>query len=473
MPRSRPLIAVLIATALVSGYASLGTTAAASTVLAARPDARYHQIPRAFAGFNAPFWLNSSQALSPQLHQAAARLGPGALRVFGGITANYWNWRTGTFYDKKGVPASLRATSHDMTPIHLSDWAQLVSAANAEPVFDLNVVTSTLSDQLAMLQRAQDLGMPILRIELGNEVYLDTPVLVRRFPTPQAYGRTATRWIRAIKRRFPHVQVAAPGRASQSAPKNHRQEGWTRRVLNTLHGEDALTFHTYWRNWPRGPQLSGKRLWGVFSAPILRLGLLHERAFSQLPRGVDAWLTEWTPRPSASMRGTWAHGLSNAAYLLGLLGERRVRQEDLHALILKEPGGALFSSSKGFGGTPGTVQFAPTAVGAAFGELYPLLSGGAAVRELDVRHAPQIPGTKLAAIRAVAVRGRGALLLNLTGRRRHVRLVGGPVCDGTLDSVWARPAARITGEAGEISQQAAPIQGPLSLPPYSVNRMEC
>ncbi len=473
MPRSRPLIAVLIVTVLASGYASLGTRAAGSTVLAARPEARYHQIPRAFAGFNAPFWLNSSQALSPQLHQAAARLGPGALRVFGGITANYWNWRTGTFYDKKGVPASLRATSHDMTPIHLSDWAQLVSAANAEPVFDLNVVTSTLSDQLAMLQRAQDLGMPIVRVELGNEVYLDTPVLVRKFPTPQAYGRAATRWIRAIKRRFPHVQVAATGRASQAAPKNHRQAGWTRRMLITLHGEDAVTFHTYWRNWPRGPRLSGKRLWGVFSAPIVRLGLLHERAFSQLPTGVDAWLTEWTPRPSASMRGTWAHGLSNAAYLLGLLGERRVRQEDLHALILKEPGGALFSSSKGFGGTPGTVQFAPTAVGAAFGELYPLLSGGAAVRELDVRHAPPIPGTKLAAIRAVAVRGRGALLLNLTGRRRHVRLVGGPVCDGTLDSVWARPAARITGEAGEISKQAAPIQGPLSLPPYSVNRMEC
>ena len=153
------------------------------------------------------------------------------------------------------------------------------------------------------------------------------------------------------------------------------------------------------------------------------------------------------------MRGTWAHGLSNAEYLLGLLGERRVRQEDLHALILKEPGGALFSSSKGFGGTPGTVQFARTAVGAAFGELYPLLSGGAAVRELDVRHAPHIPGTGLAAVRAVAVKGRGALLLNLTAHHRLVRLVGGPVCDGTLDSVWARPAARITGQAGEISQR--------------------
>ena len=173
------------------------------------------------------------------------------------------------------------------------------------------------------------------------------------------------------------------------------------------------------------------------------------------------------------MRGTWAHGLSNAEYLLGLLGEPRVRQEDLHALILKEPGGALFSNSKGFGGTPGTVQYGRTAVGAAFGELYPLLSGGAGVRELEVRHAPHIPGTRLAAVRAAAVKGRGALLLNLTAHHRLVRLVGGPACGATLDSVWARPAARITGRAAQISHQTVPVQGPLSLPAYSVNRMEC
>jgi hypothetical protein len=473
MPRSRPLSAVLIATVLVGGYTSQGTTAAASTPLAARPAAGYHRIPGAFAGFNAPFWLNSGQAASPNLHQAAAGLRPGALRVFGGITANYWNWRTGTFYNKRGVPFNMRAASRDMIPIHLSDWAQLVRASNAQPVFDLNVVTSSLSDQLAMLHRAEDLGMPILRVELGNEVYLNTPVLVRRFPTPQAYGRTATRWIHAIKRNFPHAQVAVTGRASQAAPKNHRQAGWTRRVLKTLHGEAALTFHTYWRNRPRGPRLSGRRLWAVFKAPIRRLGLLHEGAFRQLPKGVDVWLTEWTPRPSASMRGTWAHGLSNAEYLLGLLGERRVRQEDLHALVLKDPGGALFSSSKGFGGTPGTVQYARTAVGAAFGELYPLLSGGAQVRELDVRHAPRIPGTGLAAVQAVEVKDRGALLLNLAAHHRRVRLVRGPVCDGTLHSVWARPAARITGQAGQISRATVPIQGPMSLPAYSVNRMEC
>jgi hypothetical protein len=471
MSRSRPLTVVLVAITLAGAYASSGVAAGSDAMpLTARPAERYHPIPAAYAGFNAPFWGNSWQARSPALRQAAANLRAGALRVFGGSTANYWNWRTGKFYDKSGVPPSLRANSHTMTPVLLSDWADLVDQTNTDPVFDLNVVTSSLSDQLAMLRAAADLGMPIRRIELGNEIYLDTRVFVRRFPTPQAYGRTATRWIRAIKRNFPKARVAAVGRASP-ASRHKRQRGWNRKLLKTLRGEDALTLHTYWTSSPR--RLSRKALAEIFAAPIRRVADLHSKGIRPLPRGVEAWLTEWTVRPNHVMRGTWAHGLSDAEYVLGLLAEPRVRQQDLHALILHAPGGALFANAQAFGGNPSTIRFARTAVGAAFGELYPLISGGARVRQLTVRHAPRLRGTRLAAIRAVGVKGRGALLLNLTGRERRVRLAGGPACGTTLDSVWAWPAARITGKPGELHRRALQIHGGLPLPPYSVNRLSC
>jgi hypothetical protein len=475
MTRSRPLIVVLSATVLLCGaYTSQGGGATSGAkALTAQSPARYHPIPSSFAGFNAPFRKNSWQALTPELHQATASLGPGALRVFGGITANYWNWRTGKFFDVAGVPPALRTASHQMAPIYLSDWADLVREANAAPVFDLNLVTSNLSEQVAMLRAARDLGMPIRWIELGNEIYLNTPLFARRFPTPQAYGRTATRWIQAIKRDFPQAQIAAVGMLSRGGSKTRRQRDWTRRVLKTLHGEDALTFHTYWRSRSSSRRLSGRTLWAVFAAPIRRFNLLHKQGLRELPKGVEAWMTEWTVRPSSILRGRWAHGLSDAEYLLGLLGEPRVRQEDLHALILSQPSGALFANSKGFRAGPATVPFAPTAVGAAFSELHPLLSGGARVRGLTVRDAPRIPGTQLAAVRAVGVQGRGALLLNLTGRQRRVRLAGGPDCDGTLDSVWAPPAARITGQPGELHHQTLDTHGPIPLPAYSVNRLSC
>ncbi len=476
MSRSRPSITVLIAIAiaLVSvAYPSQGTTAGSGLrPLGARPASGYHPIPTGFAGFNAPFRKNSWQALSPELRQAAAGLVPGALRVFGGTTANYWNWRKGQFYDRHGVPRQLRRANGRMSRIYLSDWARLVAHADALPVFDLNLVTSHLSSQLAMLRRARELGMPIRQIELGNEFYSHAPLVDRAIPTPEAYGRKATRWIAAIKSRFPRAEVAAVGLGSSLWwPPRTRRGQWDPGVLSTLRGEDAVTFHTYWKP-PRG-RPSGRRLSRVLAAPLGRFFELRSGGLRRLPDGVVAWVTEWNVRHGSKLRGTWANGLSDAEYLLALLGDPRVRQEDLHALIYRQPFAALFGNDNGFGAKPATVPFAPTAVGSALGELYPLLSGGPQVARLTVPHAPRIHGTRFAAIQAVAIRGRGALLLNLTGHKHRVRLADEPACEGTLDSIWARPEARITGHAGEISHRAVEVRGPLSLPRYSVSRLDC
>ncbi|OLE38398.1 MAG: hypothetical protein AUG48_01875 [Actinobacteria bacterium 13_1_20CM_3_68_9] len=474
MSRSRPLSVVLIAMALVGGaYGSQGVTAGAgSPPLTARLAGPYHSIPTAFAGFNAPFRKNSWQALSPELRQAAAGLAPGALRVFGGTTANYWNWRAGQFYDRHGVPRPLRRANRRMSRIYMADWARLVRDANALPVFDLNVVTSHLSSQLAMLRRARDLGMPIRWIELGNELYDHAPLIDRAMPTPGAYGRKATRWIHAIKRRFPHAKVAAVGLGSSIWwPPRTRRGRWDPGVLRTLRGEDAVTFHTYWK--PPPGRLSQANLSRVLAAPLRRLFELRAGGLRQLPDGVVAWVTEWNVRHGSALRGTWANGLSDAEYLLALLGEPRVRQEDLHALIDRRPFAALFANAEGFGAKPATVPFAPTAVGRTFGELYPLLSGAPRVGRLTMEHAPHIHRTRFAAIQAVAVKGQGALLLNLAGQKVRVRLAAGLACNGTLDSIWARPAARITGHAGEINHKAVEVQGALPLPPYSINRLDC
>lgn len=473
MSRSRSPAVVLAAILLVGACAS--AEEAASSVrqpLPARTAAPYHSIPPAFAGLNAPFRKNSWLALSPRLREAAARLSPGAIRVFGGTTANYWNWRTGKFYDRHGVPRQYRRAHRRMSPIHLDDWARLVRGANAVPVFDLNLVTSSLSDQLAMLRAADDLGMPIRWVELGNELYLPAPLVNRAIPGGRAYGRKATRWIAAIKAEFPQAQVAAAAFGNtRSSSGDARRRRWDWRMLGTLRGEDALTFHTYWRT-TRG-RLSPARRSKALAAPLRRFAVLRWAARHKLPAGVAAWVTEWNVWHGSSLLGTWANGLQNATYLLALLGEPWVRQADLHALIFRKPSAALFPNANGFGDQTSTVPFAPTATGNALGVLHPLLSGGARVRRLTLQHAPRIDGTRLAAVRAVQVEGRGALLVNLTGRERGVRPAGESLCAGTLESVWARPGARITGHAGEVRRRTLEVQGSIRLPPYSVNRLSC
>jgi hypothetical protein len=472
--RSRPLIAASIAIVLLgAAQAAQGTTASSgSKALTARPADGYHSIPNAFAGFNAPFRKNSWLALTPELRQAAAGLSPGALRVFGGTTANYWNWRTGKFYDRHGVPRQYRRAYRRMSPIYMADWAQLVQGANAIPVFDLNLVTSHLSHQLDMLRRARELGMPVRWVELGNELYFHAPLIDEAIPSARAYGRKATRWIDAIKKEFPHARVAAVGFGGpRSWSGDARRRHWDWRMLSTLRGEDALTFHTYWRT-PRG-RLSPPRLAKVLAAPLRRLAVLRSAGLGKLPGGVQAWVTEWNVWHGSSLRGTWVNGLMNAEYLLGLLGETRVRQEDLHALIFRNPFAALFPNQDAFGDQTSTVPFAPTATGRALGELHPLLYDGPGVRRLKIRHAPRIDGTRFPAVRAVEVEGRGALLLNLTDRQRRVRPAGASACEGTLDSIWARPGVRITGHAGEVSHRTVQTEGSMRLPRYSVNRLSC
>ena len=462
----------MLAIGLVAAHGPPGSAAAPDQPpLTARPAGPYRSLPSAFAGFNAPFRKNSWLALAPELRRAAAGLDPGALRVFGGTTANYWNWRTGRFHDRPGVPRSLRRASRVMAPVYLSDWARLVDGANATPVFDLNLVTSRLSNQLAMLETARDLGMPIRWVELGNELYMHAPLVDRAIPGPKAYGRKATRWIEAIKGEFPQAQVAAVGFGGHRSWKGDwRRRKWDRRMLRTLRGADALTFHTYWRA-PAG-RLSSAKLSKVLAAPLRRLSVLRSTALRRLPAGVDAWVTEWNLWHGSSLRGTWVDGLANAEYLLGLLTERRVRQEDMHALILRRPFSALFPNANGFGDHRRTVPFGPTAAGRALGQLHPLLSDGSAVRRLTVRHAPRIAGTRFPAVRVVEVDGRGALLLNLTGQRRRLSL--GPAgCDGFLDSVWAQPGDRITGHAGEVNRRITESGASVRLPRYSISRLSC
>ncbi len=402
--RGRSVVLGAILALTVAQWALASGTSGASKPLRALADSPYHRLPPAFAGFNMPFRSNSWQVSSPRLHEAAAALRPGVLRVFGGTTANYWNWRTGKFFDRPGVPPRLRQVSRDMSPIHLSDWAGLVRDANATPVFDLNLVTSSLSDQLAMLRAAKGLGMPIRRVELGNELYYSAPLVLRAIPTPEAYGRKATRWIDAIHARFPDAQIAAVGFGYPPGDADRRQASWDRRVRRTLHGESALTFHAYW-DAPRTRRLSGGSLSDALAAPLRLLGKLRSRGLRRLPDGVDAWVTEWNVWHGAKLRGTWANGLADAAYLLGLLGERSVSQEDLHPLVHSQPLAALFGNPLGFRNGPGTVRYAPTAVGEAIGQLYPALRGGVRVRRLKLTARAADRGH--AACRRTGRRGRG------------------------------------------------------------------
>jgi hypothetical protein len=263
--------------------------------------------------------------------------------------------------------------------VRLADWARIIRATGAIPVFDLNLLTSDLASQLAMLGAARRLGMPITEVELGNELYL--PQYAGRFPDGGAYGRVATRWIHAIARRFPGVRAAAdafPGSDTNTGRTDARERAWNVRLLRALRGAAALSFHAYFSS---GLAAGATAASAPSARVVLRAAARRWAALSPviagLPPGLEAWVTEWNLFDTrARVHGTWAQGLAVAAFGLELITAPRVTQADYHALVNNDKFGALFD----LGGQGGRGLVERTASGrpSRFG-LYP---GGVAMQAL-------------------------------------------------------------------------------------------
>ena len=151
---------------------------------------------------HSPSWDN------PNAVNAAVQFNPGTLRYPGGTVANYWDWQTGWFLP--GAPSGFLSAPQSIYRLHELQIA--VRATGAIPIYVLNLLTSDLSTQLEMLSTAQSMGLPVQFVELGNEFYLRNPDdYVTKFPTGADYGKMTTSWIRAIRDKFPNVNIAAVG----------------------------------------------------------------------------------------------------------------------------------------------------------------------------------------------------------------------------------------------------------------------
>jgi hypothetical protein len=386
--------------------------------------------------------------------------------VFGGTTAEYWDWRAGTFVP--GAPPSLRAL-RGQVHVTLADWAALVRATGAEPVFDLNLFTDSLANQLAMLRAAARLGMPVLRVELGNELY--APPFRRRFADGAAYGRVASTWAAAIKRAFPGVQVAAvaaPG-ADPNLPAADAR-GWNAGLARTLRGVDALTVHTYFASGlpPGRAPARGAPAASMLSA----VGARWQAARSEIDASpLPVWVTEWNLFDrTAAVHATWAQGLAVAAYGIDLLADGRVAQSDNHALVGSAPFGALFAGTDGlsFGRDagfaavarrpPATPPYGRSANGVAMAALLTTLARGRMLWPLAFTGGQGMVVTGEA-------RARG-LLVNLAAGAVRVTLPAA-VRGGTAVQLWAEPSRLVTG-ARSLHSRAGHVQSTVLLEPYSL-----
>jgi hypothetical protein len=259
-------------------------------------------LPSNYFGFN---WDYAGGALFssdlPGEYSSLTDLHPGTLRWPGGTAANYFQWQQGYATDS-GELNGFRFTLQDLEAGYM--------ATGAPPLFDLNVMTSTLQSQVQMLQTAQSLGLPIRYVELGNEFYLDRPDYLKAFPTGTDYGQAAASWVTTLHQDFPGVKVAAAG--ANDMGDTTRAQTWNQQMLAAAQQAggvpDAITIHVK-PEWMA--PVTANDIQDLFTEPYAVLGRANA-VIAGLPVQAPVWVTEYNLRPdSASNPGqqVYAHAL--------------------------------------------------------------------------------------------------------------------------------------------------------------------
>lgn len=297
-PHRVTALTVLVAGALAAGSGSaMAVTGVRPPSLAGPVTARLgaaRSLAGDYLGTNFDYGGASQYgAPDPKFYGQLAALQPGTLRYPGGTNANFFQWQAGLPVDPPDGSCVSSSTSSAFR-FTLSDLLTAYDATKAPPIFDLNVMTSTLSCQIKMLRKAQQLGLPIRYVELGNEFYLDFDNYPAYFPTAADYGRTVASYVKAVHKDFRGAQVAAVGSLGTSTA---REQTWNKDVLNTARQDgglpDALTLHVYPFD---NTALTTSALPSLFSEPYTSLTSISS-AVGKLPVARPTWLTEYNLRP--------------------------------------------------------------------------------------------------------------------------------------------------------------------------------
>lgn len=436
--------------------------------------------PDAFFGFNGASivqTVNVDLLLDERLQNKLADFPARLIRVPTGTAAQWIDWRTGKFIDDPTSPFA--PIPDDRRPVTMTDWAQLVQAAEATPVWDLNVLNATLDDQIAMLDEAKRLGMSVEYIELGNELWDVRSIYPDVYPSGTDYAKAMNAWIPELRDRFGDVQIAVSGAdpSDEFFAKvfGERFQTWNDEVLATIEGADALAIHPYWT-------LPDRVDPGSDVAATLTAGLdawtdFTETTLSAVPDGMGVWLTEWNQAAWASDSGTqiWAQALSVAAVAMRQAADPRIEMSLVHDIVDGEPNPHDAGISTTFpaftDGAGGSEALARTALGHVLPVLFDAIAPGSTVQALDVIGGPTVgdhPG-----IVAVRITGAnpGAVFVNLSDEPVKVQLDDDMTGTWDLTTLSAAADAQpgwVRGQEPDVSEATA--TGSVEVPRYSILR---
>ncbi len=314
-------------------------------------------IPYPFFGINAANTVKNISYNTPGFRDLLQKLNPQIVRVPGGTTANYWDWRTGWFQNALTTPQVFANMSPKSNT--LQELKNLINGFNVELIWDLNIMNSTVEEQILMLKEAQLLGLPVRFVELGQEFYSngDTDRLgnnyATRFPTVATYIAECENWINAIRKDFPDIEISIVGSDTRSVNAPDRTKLWNSGLGEFLSKTKTdVTMHLYKTSGlPSSLSIndffSPNNLKTVFAQAKYNVDLYFLEEVPKFPAATNVWVTEFNllQKPATPLPGSWSHALYIAIESLELMSHSQIKNLIFYAASASAAFGASFDNT--------------------------------------------------------------------------------------------------------------------------------
>lgn len=381
------ILTVILSIVFVSSY---GQTSIVTTSNITRPTPK---VGHMLNYLTKPTWTNQS------FIDSVKTLNLEIIRYPGGTESQYFDWQTG-----RSVPASLWTNStlfnhsyigtvpHISYP--LSELLYFYQQTNIKPIFCLNLLTKTLSNQIQMLQTASSLGIPVEFIELGNELYFTDTDFTNKYPNPIDYVLDIkNNWIPQLSALFPNSKIAVIGGYDGLTDLNGnniptRINSWNDTLYAQNVNSDAITFHYYLP--PNTTTLSNPNITQALAAPFKHWPVLKANTVDNVTNGMECWITEYNlndgNQTTYAIASSWAHGLYTASLFSLMLDEPKIKMLLNHQIT----GSASYASLASYTNFGDTISNRLTSEGNAMRLIHKAVTGNTTATKLNFSNNPNI-----------------------------------------------------------------------------------
>lgn len=316
---------------------------------------------------DAPEWNQQN------FEQTLSELHPNTLRYPGGSNSFYWDWKKGwtlsysellpylqksnflvngqaikteqefkslTKLNKKKNPFWRQVNRYNAkAPRYekIADFAYAIKSQNAQAVFTLNLITSTVDNEIEMLKEAQKNNIKIKYIELGNEINSENLITKHFYPNAKAYADTCINWSKKILKTFPDAQIGLVG-----GNKNKRLAQWNQSLVKAINNHFSkqkdqfyfiLHYYPHFKN-PVFDFNNSNDYKRLIAFPKMDLKQRLKWWQWNATKEFDTWVTEYNliePQPY-SINNKWIHALFTSNLISEIIEQTDAKMLHYHSI---------------------------------------------------------------------------------------------------------------------------------------------